>query len=135
MDDNQYAKDIMWSNGRTMRVVHSTEVDRKEKEALRRDPDVRQNGLLFLLEINEEPVGDFDEEQELDQDPTVDEVDEVDEVDDNDGREPTMEDLRGLTVARLKDLADKEEVDLTGLSLKDDILGRMALHFGLDPAS
>lgn len=51
------------------------------------------------------------------------------------GDEPTMEDLRGLTVAKLQELADKEQVDLTGLKLKDDILGRMAAHFGLDPAS
>lgn len=51
------------------------------------------------------------------------------------GDEPTMEDLKALTVARLQELADKEQVDLTGLKLKDDILGRMAAHFGLDPAS
>lgn len=111
--------DLMWHKGRTMRVVHQDELTREEKDLLRTKDDVVQHGKLFLQEIAEEPeveVEHFSEPNE-------------------DGGEPTMEDLKALTVDRLKELADKEEVDLTGLKLKDDILGRMAAHFGLDPAS
>lgn len=112
---------LMWEHGRTMRVVHQDEVSREEKDVLRGCGKVTQHGKLFLLEIVEEP--EVEVEHFIEPDP-------ADEDD-----EPTMEDLRGLTVAALRDLASKEEVDLTDLKLKDDILGRMAAHFGLDPAN
>lgn len=115
--------DLMWHKGRTMRVVHQDELTREEKDLLRTKDDVVQHGKLFLQEIAEEPEVE----------PTTAPEDALDEQEDGD--EPTMDDLRELTVAKLQDLADKEEVDLTGLKLKDDILGRMAAHFGLDPAS
>jgi len=111
---------LMWEHGRTMRVVHQDELGREDKDVLRMCGKVTQHGKLFLLEVEEEPEV---------------EVEHFSDPADDDGDEPTMDDLRGLTVVRLQELADKERVDLTGLKLKDDILGRMAAHFGLDPAS
>lgn len=150
--DKTNAESILHVKGRVAVVVHKTFLDREEKDTLRAaisDPscDVVQLGNNFYgLLIDEEPdAGEFPESQVHVPDP-----DHV--CDDNDdcefheyqgpkpvevapGGEPTMEDLRGLTVAKLQELADNEQVDLTGLKLKDDILGRMAAHFGLDPAS
>lgn len=112
---------LMWEHGRTMRVVHQDELSRDDKDALRMCDAVTQHGKLFLMEVEEEP----DVEVEHFTEPVVE----------DDSDEPTMDDLKALTVPKLQELADKEQVDLTGLKLKDDILGRMAAHFGLDPAS
>lgn len=129
--------DLMWHKGRTMRVLHQNELTREEKDLLRQDDGVVQHGKLFLKEIEEEPgeltsapIGDFEEEQELDSDPTT----LVKEEQEDGGDKPTMSELRSMKVAELHELADEEDVDLTGLKLKDDILGRLAAHFGLDPA-
>ena len=149
--DKTNAESILHGKGRVAVVVHKTFLDREEKDTLRAaisdsSSSVVQLGNNFYgLLIDEEPdAGEFPEPQVHVPDP-----DHV--CDDNDdcefheyqgpkpvteqGDEPTMEDLKALTVARLQELADKEQVDLTGLKLKDDILGRMAAHFGLDPAS
>jgi len=126
------AIEIFLAKGRQGVLLHKDDLSREEKDIIRERFGAEGSAGVWFLATDETPdpedeeAGDFDEEQELDKDPTVT---------DEDGDEPTMEDLRGLTVDRLKDLADKEEVDLTGLKLKDDILGRLALHFGLDPAS
>jgi hypothetical protein len=126
------AIEIFLEKGRRGVLLNKDALTRAEKEIVRERFGPEGSAGVWFLDVPEEsaPVeetGDFEEEQELDEDPTV--------VEEGDGREPTMEDLRSLTVARLRELADKEEVDLTGLQLKDDILGRMAMHFGLDPSS
>jgi len=124
------AESLMHERGFVAVVVHKDRLNRAEKEACR---GAVEEGLLadagrhFVLPIQEEPVGDFEEEQELDEDPTT--------IQEGCSDEPSMSQLRSLTVAQLKDLAAMEEVDLSDLKLKDDILGRMAAHFGLDPAS
>lgn len=158
--DKTNAESILHVKGRVAVVVHKTFLDREEKDTLRAaisDPscDVVQLGKNFYgLLIDEEPdAGEFPEPQVHVPDP-----DHV--CDDNDdcefheyqgpkpvevveaakfsgtvSDEPSMDELRALTVQELKNLADKDRVDLSGLKLKDDILGRMAAHFGLDPAS
>jgi hypothetical protein len=109
--------ELMWSKGRAMRVVHQDELSRDEKDALRVDEGVMQHGKLFLLEIDEEPEVE----------PTTAPEDEQEE-----GDEPTLADLEALTVPALKDLADKEEVDVSDLKLKADLVGRLAAHFGVN---
>ncbi len=128
--------DMMFSRGRIGVLAHKTQFNRREKDLLKADPNVEWHDPFFFFPIQEEPDDDVDalalaayeefedDERKEQEQPVVDESD-----------EPTMADLRGLTVAKLQELADKEEVDLTGLKLKEDILGRMALHFGLDPAN
>lgn len=150
--DKTNAESILHAKGRVCVVLHVDGMDRAEKDVVRAaasDPysDVAKLGkdyvaLLINEEPSDEPVGDFDEEQELDEDPTVedDDPDAVKVVEEAKfsgtvSDEPTMDELRALTVQELKNLADKDRVDLSGLKLKDDILGRMAAHFGLDPAS
>lgn len=150
--DKTNAESILHAKGRVCVVLHVDGMDRAEKDVVRAaasDPysDVAKLGKDYVaLLINEEPSeddGDFDEEQELDEDPTV--VNDEDSDDDvkvveaakfsgTVSDEPSMDELRALTVQELKNLADKDQVDLSGLKLKDDILGRMAAHFGLDPA-
>lgn len=125
------ARDKMQYLGRPGYLARVSLFNRQEKDELRADPDVELHGGCFYIATGDaEALADIrkmQEEQELDQDSTTARVDDSDE--------PTMDDLRSLKVAELQALADKEEVDLTGLKLKDDILGRLAAHFGLDPAS
>lgn len=133
--------ELMYDRGRIGVLAHKDQFNRREKDLLKADPNVEWQDPYFFFAIQEEPddfpvlavhdpgpdhVCDNNDDCEFHEyqgPPVVDQSD-----------EPTMADLRGLTVAKLQELADKEEVDLTGLKLKDDILGRMALHFGLDPA-
>lgn len=132
--DKTNPESILHAKGRVCVVLHVDGLDREEKDVVRAaaaDPysDVAKLGKdYFALIINEEPeddepVGDFEEEQELDKDPTV--------VDEEDGDEPTLSDLESLTVAQLKDLADKEALDVSDLKLKADLVGRLAAHFGV----
>lgn len=130
---------LMHERGSVAVVAHKNQFTREEKDALR-DSDLVVMGDYFALLIVEEP-SEFPSHAP-DPDHVCDDNDDCEfheyqgpKPDPEQGDEPTMEDLRGLTVARLQELADKEQVDLTGLKLKDDILGRMAAHFGLDPAS
>jgi hypothetical protein len=127
------AESLVHERGKVAIAAHKDQFTREEKEALRNSADLVQAGNYFLLLIDEEP-SDYEEELV---DVTTFEDEEPVHVPTQvaPGAEPTMKDLRGLTVDRLKELADSEDVDLTGLKLKDDILGRMAAHFGLDPAS
>lgn len=122
------AESLLHERGRVAVVAHKDQFTRKEKDALRGAQDLVQMGNYYALLIAEEPDAD---ELAL----AAHEEFEDDQRKEKDGDEPTMDDLRSLKVAELQALADKEEVDLTGLKLKDDILGRLAAHFGLDPAS
>lgn len=134
------AESLLHERGRVAVVAHKDQFSREEKDALRESSDLVVMGPYFALLIDEEPVA-YEPVHTPDPDHVCDDNDDCEfheyqgppVVDQSD--EPTMEDLRGLTVARLQELADKEEVDLTGLKLKEDILGRLALHFGLDPAN
>ena len=101
------AESLMHERGNVAVIAHKNQFTREEKDALRNSDLVFATWDHYVLPITEVAPGG----------------------------EPTMEDLRGLTVARLQELADNESVDLTGLKLKDDILGRLAMHFGLDPAN
>lgn len=130
------AESLMHKHGQVAVIVHKDQLSRDEKDVVRAATAEPGTTILpvgnshYVLFINEEPgddepVGDFEEEQELDKDPTV-----VDE-DDEDGDEPTLSDLESLTVAQLKDLADKEALDVSDLKLKADLVGRLAAHFGV----
>jgi len=127
------AESLMHERGNVAVIAHKNQFTREEKDALRNSDLVFATGDHYVLPITEEvELNDAlalaaYEEFEEDQRTPITEV--------APGGEPTMEDLRGLTVARLQELADNESVDLTGLKLKDDILGRLAMHFGLDPAN
>ncbi|QNR51954.1 portal protein [Streptomyces phage phiRKBJ001] len=140
------AVEIFLEKGRRGVLLNKDALTRAEKEIIRERFGPEGSAGVWFLDVPEEsaPVeetGDFEEEQELDQDPTVVEEDSskmTEEAAKFFGTvtdEPTMAQLRRLTIADLRGLADKEGVDLSGLQLKDDILGRMAMHFGLDPAS
>lgn len=125
------AESLMHERGTVAVVAHKDAFTREEKNALRSamaDGTIQFTGQHYMLLIAEEPDDEVDalalaayEEFQEDEKSTPD-----------DG--PSMADLRGLKVSELQALADKEQVDLTGLKLKDDILGRMAAHFGLNPA-
>lgn len=126
------AESLVHERGKVAIAAHKDQFTREEKEALRNSADLVQAGNYFLLLISEEPS---DDEVEL-VDVTTFEDDEPVHIKTEvaPGAEPTMKDLRGLTVAKLQELADSEDVDLSGLRLRDDILGRLAAHFGLNPA-
>lgn len=131
---------LMHERGSVAIVVHKDRLDRREKDALRESSELVQAGPYFMLLINEEPendeqvfdVGTYDDPEaqvvvpntQQDDEPTMADL----------FGEMTMDALRSLSVTALRRLADSEKVDLAGLKLKDDILGRMAAHFGLDPA-
>jgi hypothetical protein len=131
------AESILHEHGTVAVIVHKDQLGRAEKDVVRAavsDPDsgILQVGNHFVLFIAEEPDDEVDAlalaaYEELQEDEQV-------VVPNTQDDEPTMADLRALTVAALRELASKEEVDLSGLTLKDDILGRLAAHFGLDPA-
>lgn len=115
---------LMHEHGSVAVVAHKNKFTREQKDALRDSDLVALTGDHYVLLIDEEiETNDAIAEAAQPQVPA------------DDGDEPTMADLDALTVAQLRDLADKERVDLSGLTLKADILGRMAAHFGLDPAS
>lgn len=126
------AESLLHERGRVAVVAHKDQFTREEKDALRGAQDLVQMGNYYALLIAEEP-DEFDPED--DDQRSEQPVKTLERGDRYLGGEPTMADLRALKVAELQALADKEEVDLTGLKLKDDILGRLAAHFGLDPAS
>lgn len=116
------AIDIFLAKGKKGLILEKDWLTREEKEEVRaRFGPAGSSGVWFL------EVPDQDEDS-----PNEDEV--VDDESEDDGDEPTMSDLRGLTVAQLRDIAREEEVNISDLKLKDDILGRLAAHFGLNPA-
>lgn len=114
------AIDIFMEKGKQGLLLHKDQLTREEKDEVRERFGPEGTAGIWFLEVVPEIDADTDPEAILDEQ--------------EDGDEPTMEDLKALTVSKLQDLADKEQVDLAGLKLKDDILGRMAAHFGLDPA-
>lgn len=125
---------ILHERGSVAVVVHKDQLNREEKDAVRYSDQIVAMGDYFGLLIQEEPEDEAEAlalaaYEEFEDDQKTEPI-----VETEPGGEPTMADLRGLTVASLRELAGKEEVDLSGLTLKDDILGRMAAHFGLDPA-
>lgn len=158
------AESLMHERGTVAVVAHKDAFTREEKDALRAamvDGTIQFTGQHYMLLIAEEPDDEVDalalaayEEFENDERQTggvvtvdLSTVDsgafvetlrqsvktpEIVEV--APGGEPTMADLRALKMDQLRKLADSEDVDLTGLKLKDDILGRLAAHFGLNPA-
>lgn len=138
---------LMHERGSVAVVAHKDAFTREEKDALRSamvDGTVQFTGQHYMLLITEEQEGmvAFEAHHE-DPDHVCDNNDDCEfheyqgpkDEEVAPGGEPTMADLKALKVAELQKLADSEQVDLTGLKLKDDILGRMAAHFGLDPAS
>jgi hypothetical protein len=127
------AESLMHERGNVAVIAHKNQFTREEKDALRNSDLVFATGDHYVLPIVEEiefndalALAAYEEFEDDGRTPITEVAP---------GGEPTMADLKALTVSRLQELADKEEVDLTGLKLKDDILGRMAAHFGLDPAS
>jgi hypothetical protein len=125
--DKTNAESILHVKGRVAVVVHSTFLDRDEKDVLRAAIADSSSGVVQLgknfygLLIDEEPDSDelalaAYEEFEADQ-----------------AKEPVMppntptipDELDGLTVAQLKDLADQEEIDISDVKLKADIVGRI----------
>jgi len=120
------AIDIFLAKGKKGLILEKDWLTREEKEEVRARFGPEGSAGVWFLEVPDEPepVGDFDEEQELDEDPTTNPVGPK-------GDEPTLSDLEGLTVAQLRDLAAKEELDVSDLKLKADLVGRLAAHFGV----
>ena len=137
---------ILHERGNVAVVVHKNQLSREEKDAVRYSDEIVAMGDYYALLIQEEPedMAAFEAHHTPEPGHVCDNNDDCEfheyqgpktEEDEDLNDEPTIEDLRGLTVASLRELAGKEEVDLSGLTLKDDILGRLAAHFGLDPAN
>ncbi|QKY79493.1 hypothetical protein SEA_PHTOWN_10 [Streptomyces phage PHTowN] len=120
------AIDIFLAKGKKGLILEKDWLTREEKEEVRARFGPEGSAGVWFLEVPDEPepVGDFDEEQELDEDPTTNPVEPK-------GDEPTLSDLERLTVAQLRDLAAKEEIDVSDLKLKADLVGRLAAHFGV----
>ncbi|QNO12827.1 hypothetical protein SEA_SHAKENBAKE_10 [Streptomyces phage ShakeNBake] len=120
------AIDIFLAKGKKGLILEKDWLTREEKEEVRARFGPEGSAGVWFLEVPDEPepVGDFDEEQEIDEDPTTNPVEPK-------GDEPTLSDLEGLTVAQLRDLAAKEELDVSDLKLKADLVGRLAAHFGV----
>lgn len=125
------AESLMHERGSVAVVAHKDLFSREEKDALRDSDLVRMEGGSYVLLIDEE----IEENDALALASHEEFEDDQRKAADDDSDEPTMDDLKALTVDGLKALAEKDQVDLSGLKLKDDILGRLAAHFGLDPAS
>lgn len=107
------AIDIFLAKGKKGLILEKDWLTRDEKEEVRARFGPEGSAGVWFLEVPEQ-----DEEP-----PTEDEV-VVDESGEDD--EPTMPDeLEGLTVAQLKEIAEAEEIDISDVKLKADIVGRI----------
>lgn len=107
------AIDIFLAKGKKGLILEKDWLTRDEKEEVRARFGPEGSAGVWFLEVPEQ-----DEEP-----PTEDEV-VVDESEEDD--EPTIPDeLEGLTVAQLKEIAETEEIDISDVKLKADIVGRI----------
>ncbi|QKY78549.1 hypothetical protein SEA_DRYAD_11 [Streptomyces phage Dryad] len=122
MTDQTNAESIMHEVGSVAVIAHRHALTRDQKAVVREATTDPESGITavgdhYVLHMKEEPTapdGDFSEESA------------------DTGDEPKLSDLEGLTVAQLRDLADKEQLDVSDLKLKADLVGRLAAHFGLE---
>lgn len=120
------AESIMHKHGVVAVIVHKDQLDRDEKEVLRDalyqpESKIMPVGDSYVLVIPEEPTDYF-------QDGSESEVEAQEQVASlvMPPNTPTVPDeLEGLTVAQLKELADNEEIDISDVKLKADIVGRI----------
>lgn len=132
------AIDIFLAKGKKGLILEKDWLTRDEKEEVRARFGPEGSAGLWFLEVPEEPepVGDFDEEQEIDEDPTTNPVEpkvteETVQFFGTVTDEPTLAQLEKLTVQELRNLATKEELNVSDLKLKADLVGRLAAHFGV----
>lgn len=141
--DPKNAESLMHKHGVVAVIVHRDQLNRQEKEIVRNADNILQVGDSFVLVIPEEPE-DYDtealalyEEYEDDQRVEVTTVEDQEPVlvpttEPEQVKSPTVTHLERLTVAQLRDLADKEALDISGLKVKADLVGRLCAHFGID---
>jgi hypothetical protein len=108
------AIDIFLAKGTQGLLLHKDQLTREEKDILRERFGAEGTAGVWFLETQ------LDTSEKAATEP------------DQDGDEPTMEDLEKLTVVQLKDLAAKDNLDIAGLTLKADLLGRLAAHYGIE---
>lgn len=137
------AESLMHKHGAVAVIVHKDQLSRKEKDVVRNSGLVKPMGDHYVLLIQEEidendalALASF-EEYEDDQRVEVTTVHDgspvfVPQAEPKQDNGPTMADLEKLTVAQLRDLADKEALDVSDLKLKADLLGRISAHLSID---
>ena len=127
--DKSNAESLMHEHGMVAFIVHKDQLSRSEKDVVRAAVTDSDSNILavgkehYVLFIPEEPDTDelalasfeeFKVDQENEQEPVLPPNTPV-----------VPEDLDGLTVAQLKEIADAEEVDISDVKLKADIVGRI----------
>lgn len=116
--DETNAESIIHVKGRPVVLVHKDQLTRAEKDVLRNalmDPDsnVLAQGDSYLLELPKDaPQGDDTEDEQL-----------------SESELSRLDDLERMTVPALKDLADTKGIDLTGVTLKADIVNKIAAYY------
>jgi hypothetical protein len=116
------AIDIFLAKGKKGLILEKDWLTRDEKDEVRARFGPEGSAGVWFLEVPDE------DEPEL----TEDEVVDVGTHDDPDAQvivppnTPTIPDeLEGLTVAQLKEIAETEEIDISDVKLKADIVGRI----------
>lgn len=116
------AIDIFISKGKQGLILDRDWLTREEKDVVReRFGPEGSSGVWFLETHQDAEQGDSG---------TDDPDDDANEKDSSVG--PSLENLEGMTVAQLKELAAHDELDISGLTLKADIVGRLAAHYDLE---
>ena len=111
--------DRMARDGSRVRMLAWNALTREQKEQARSDAEVlivqgTNNRHVVLIAEDLLPTGTEAVEEVEDETPVVP------------PNTPVIpEDLDVLTVAQLKELADEEDIDISGLKVKADILGRI----------
>lgn len=116
--------DRMARDGSRVRMLDWNALTRGQKDQARSDQSNPDKDVLIVQGTNNRHVVLVSEALLPTDEAPVEEVpDETPVVPPN---TPTIpEELEVLTVAQLKDLADQEEIDISGLKIRADILGRI----------
>lgn len=118
--------ELMYERGRIGVLAHKTQFNRREKDWLKADPNVEFHDPFFFFAIQEEPDDEVDalalaSYEEFQEDGGEKQTEPV-----MPPNTPTIPDeLEGLTVAQLKEIAETEEIDISDVKLKADIIGRI----------
>jgi len=123
------AIEIFLAKGKRGVLLERDALTREEKDVIRERFGAEGSAGIWFLEVSDEES----EETELEAQESGDFKEEQADVTSTreEGGEPTLEDLEALKLPELKELAAKEQVDISDLKLKADILGRLAVHFGV----
>lgn len=132
---------ILHERGNVAVVVHKNQLSREEKDAVRYSDQIVAMGDYYGLLIQEEPedMAAFDAHHTPEPGHVCDNNDDCEfhEYQGPKDEEPVVEpvmppntptipdELEGLTVAQLKEIAETEEIDISDVKLKADIVGRI----------